>query len=259
MSSGSCQLATGRRAATGSIVALLLSWTVTAVAVAQPDSIFVHCRVFHDLDEDGVRQGGEPGIADVRFTNGVEVLATDALGELDVWVDRALYRFATMTIPAGYWPTTDWYHWVPVGTAGPDTVDFGLRTNPATATDPVHWVHITDTQIKTWGQGHLDDDLLEINELAVPPSFLINTGDIVQVGSDSTHWNNYVSQLAASDFPVLHVVGNHDTLGTSTPMAYYELYVGPPYYSVEVGSWHMMIHNNENAAVGTPGPRVVVG
>jgi hypothetical protein len=96
---------------------------------------------------------------------------------------------------------------VPVGTAGPDTVDFGLRTNPATATDPVHWVHITDTQIKTWGQGHLDDDLLEINELAVPPSFLINTGDIVQVGSDSTHWNNYVSQLAASDFPVLHVVG----------------------------------------------------
>jgi outer membrane protein assembly factor BamB len=235
------------------VVFLLSALAFPALARAQPDSIFVHLGVFHDLDGDGVRQGGEPGLAEIRFTNGEEVHATDVDGKLDLWVDRAVYRFATMTIPSGFWPTTPWYHWVPRGTAGPDTVEFGLKTNVATAADPVQWVHVTDTHVKTWGDSYtFASDLAEINELAPPPAFVINTGDIVQAGSDTTHWNNYVAQIAISNSPVFNVVGNHDTVGTATPFANYEQWAGPPYYSFEVGSWHLMVYNTEVAAVGTP-------
>jgi outer membrane protein assembly factor BamB len=245
--------APSRRTAGGIVAALLAGLVLPAIARAQPDSIFVSLRVFHDLDGDGVRQGGEPGLAEIRFTNGEEVRTTGAEGELDLWVDRAVYRFATMTIPAGFWPTTPWYHWVPRGRAGPDTVEFGLKTNGATAADPVQWVHVTDTHVKTWGDEYtLESDLVEINELDPPPAFVINTGDIVQTGSDTTHWNNYVAQVAVSNSTVFNVVGNHDTVGTATPFANYEQWAGPPYYSFEVGSWHLMVYNDWVAAVGTP-------
>jgi hypothetical protein len=114
---------------------VLFSWTAVSLAVLTPtrvqaqDLISVSCRVFHDLDGDGLRDGGEPALVGVRVTNGREVHVTDGLGAVTLDVDRLEYRFATLTIPRGYWPTTAWYHWVPVGTAGPDTVDFGLETS----------------------------------------------------------------------------------------------------------------------------------
>jgi outer membrane protein assembly factor BamB len=219
----------------------------------RPDEILVHCRVFHDQNADGVRQAGEPGLPDVGIQNGVTTLYTDSQGDLDVRVDRNLYRFATLRIPAGYWPTTPWYRWVPVGMLAPVTVEFGLKTDPRSATDPVRWVHISDTQVLSWGTNiDIRPDLQAINELSDPPLFLVNTGDLVEVGSDTTHWNNYVTQIATSALPVFNVPGNHDTLGTATPLANYEKYVGPPYYDMDVGSWRFIFYNAEAAAIGTP-------
>jgi outer membrane protein assembly factor BamB len=219
----------------------------------RPDEILVHCHVFHDQNADGVRQAGEPGLPGVGVTNGVTTQLTDAQGDLDLRVDRNFYRFATLRIPAGYWPTTPWYRWVPVGLIAPVSVDFGLKTEPRTASDPVRWVHISDTQVLSWGT-YIDvrPDLQAINELSDPPLFVVNTGDLVEVGSDTTHWGNYVSQIAVSSIPIFHVPGNHDTLGTATPMANYEKYVGPPYYDMDAGSWRFIFYNAEAAALGTP-------
>lgn len=229
---------------------LVCVWAFATPALAQ-DLISVHCSVFHDLDGDGVRQAGEPALPGIHITNGYDVFATDAAGEVDLTVDRLQYRFATLTIPRGYWPSTPWFHWVPVGTAGPDTVAFGLETSAASAADTVHWVHIADTQVYSSSDPvKVSDDLLEINQLADPPLFVINTGDLVEVGSDTTHWENYVDQLTVSDFPVLPVVGNHDLNGTS--LDYYELYVGPPYYSFEAGDWHFVVYNSELPTTTTP-------
>jgi outer membrane protein assembly factor BamB len=237
--------------ATGSILIVLVAAGTSAVAA--PDPILVRCRVYHDLDGDGSFQPGEPALPGMRVTNGVDVFETDAAGRADVWVDRERYRFATLTIPAGLWPTGAWYRWVPVGTSGPDSVDFGLKIHPPTASDPVRWVHITDTQI--WEAGphdRLDVVLEEINELEEPPAFLVNTGDLVELGSDTTQWNNYVAALPVSDAPVLNVVGCHDIIDVTPPLALYEQYVGPPYYSFEAGSWHFVVYNSEQAAVATP-------
>jgi hypothetical protein len=182
----------------------------------------------------------------VGITNGLDILTTDAQGQLDIAVDRAIYRFATLRIPAGLWPTTSWFHWVPVGTAGPDTVDFGLKPCPQTAADvdSIRWVHIADTQCQTWTEPYrMDLDLEEINKLPEPPLFLINCGDLVEVGPDTTHWNHYVSQLAVSNSMVFPVVGNHDVIPTVHSLDYYERWAGPPYYSFDAGSWHFVIYN----------------
>jgi outer membrane protein assembly factor BamB len=215
----------------------------------------VQCRVFDDADSSGTRDDGEALLPGVRLTNGVDVVATDAQGEAHLWVDRTKYRFATLTIPAGWWPTTPWFHPVPVDSAGPDDVEFGLRARPASAADvdSIRWVHLSDTQVDTWGHPYrMDVDLEQVDDLPEPPLFLVNTGDLVEVGSDTTHWNNYVSQLSATDLVVFPVVGNHDTLATATPLEYYEQYMGPPYYSFEAGRFHFIVYNDMVAPLATP-------
>ncbi|HET9888493.1 MAG TPA: PQQ-binding-like beta-propeller repeat protein [bacterium] len=233
------------------IAVFALGWIVPAFGQSNP--INVHCRAFHDLDQDGTLDDGEPGIPGIRITNGDDVFLTDAQGELDLVVDRALYRFATITTPAGWWPTNSWFRWVPVAMSGPDSANFGLRQRPETASDPIRWIHVADTQTQGWNDPwRFDDDLLQINQLLEPPLMIINTGDLVEVGSDTTHWDNYMEQISVSNYPIFPVVGNHDTLGTATPLDSYEKYVGPPYYSFEMGSYHFLVYNNEAAPIGTP-------
>lgn len=224
-----------------------------ALAHATPDVIDVHCRAFHDVDLDGAYDLDEPLLEDIRFTNGDGIFRTDAAGEVELAVDRAIYRFATMTIPAGWWPTSSYYKWVPVGMTGPVNADFGLRPRPETATDPIKWIHVADTQVYIWSDPwRFDIDLDEINQLPFDPLMIINTGDLVEVGSDTTNWNNYMQQTSVSDFQIFPVVGNHDTTGTPTPLNNYEQYVGPAYYSFEMGSYHFIVYNTEAAALGTP-------
>ncbi|MGH2571420.1 MAG: metallophosphoesterase, partial [bacterium] len=219
----------------------------------ESDVVHLFCEVFLDTNEDGVRQQGESGLPGVFVTNGVDLIATDTQGRAAISVDRAVYRFATLTIPAGHWPTTSWYAPLPIGSPPPALVEFGLKEFPQTASDPIRWVHISDTQTESWGEiPAVEEDFQQINKLADPPLFLINTGDLVEVGSDTTHWNHYLDQLTTSAWPVFHIPGNHDTLGTGPPLGNYELYVGPPYYNLRAGSWNFLFLNTERPAAASP-------
>jgi outer membrane protein assembly factor BamB len=221
-------------------------------ALAQ-DSVLVHCTVYHDENGNGLRDTGEPGLSGVRVTNGRAVSTTDESGATDVWVNRSSYRFATLTVPAGMWPTTPFYHRVSEETAGPDTTSFGLRTHPATAADPVRWVHITDTHVCEPGAPwQMNEALAQINDLPDPSACVFNTGDLVDAGWITEQWDNYVCQAAASELPLLHVVGNHDVLQLNPPLQNYEAYVGPPYYSLEMGTWHYIVWNSESGSPNQP-------
>lgn len=241
----------------GSLVLPLVVLASATSAGAGTDPCAVHCQAFLDADGSGTREPGESGIAGVRITDGVGAAVTDATGACDLSVDRTLYRFATLQIPAGYWPTNGWFHHVPVGHAGPDTVHFGLRLRPETAekAGSLRWIHIADTQTQGPTEPYrMDLDMQDINELADPPLFLVNTGDLVEVGPDTTHWNHYVAQAAVCDYEIFPVVGNHDVLQTGSPMDHYERWVGPPYYSFDAGKWHFVIYNGSKnlADQGTP-------
>ncbi len=230
---------TGR--ASFALIPIVLFVSICGPALAQ-DPIVVHCLVFHDLNQDGLRQPLEPGLPDIRVTNGLDVMTTDGGGHLDVTVDRDLYRFVAITVPAGHWPSTPFYHWVPVGEAGPDTVAFGLRSFPETAADPVQWVHLADTHVNDWAY-RLDEELSALAERPRPPLFAINCGDLTEVGADTASWEIYCQMTADSPTPVLNVPGCHDDLHDgSPPLALYEQYCGPPYYSFEAGSYHYIIY-----------------
>lgn len=233
------------------LVVLFLTAFRLAAPSARADTVVVHASVFEDLDSDGA-DSGEPPLSGIRVTDGLAVHATDAAGQATFVVDRSVYRFATLTVPSGYRTTNPWFVHLD-GPADTVSVAFGLQADPASAADPIRWVHIADTQVQTWGDPwRMDDVLREVNGIPTPPLFLFNTGDLVEVGSDSTHWNNYHVQLAVSDYEVLPVVGNHDTLSTPSPLDAYEANAGPPYYSREAGNWHFIVYNSEVAWLGTP-------
>jgi len=215
---------------------------------AQPDTIHVHCRVFDDVDGDGVRGAGETALASIRITNGLDVFLTDSTGAVTVPVDREVYRFATLTVPAGWWPTGPFFHWVPVGHAGPDTVEFGLAVRAETAADPVVWAHITDTHANTGGIPPPFTDALEaIDALIDRPLFTLNTGDLVERGDYDVFWQEYVAEVSTAEVQVLPVVGNHD-MSPEDPLGPYERWVGPPYYSLEMGSWRFIAWNSEEGS-----------
>ena len=133
------------------LAGVTLGLLTSARVSAAPDTLWVHCEVFHDQDGDGARQAGEPGLAAMRITNGLDVYVTDPQGSVDIPVDRQDYRFATVTVPAGLWPTNPFYLHVPVGTAGTDSVSFGLEDRPESASDPVVFAHFSDTHVNTYG------------------------------------------------------------------------------------------------------------
>jgi len=211
----------------------------------------IHCQVFHDLNADGSQQAEEPPLSGIRITNGVELFLTNEDGTTGFELDTANYRFVTLTTPAGMWPTTPRYRRYGEESSSPDTLCFGLRDCPESADDPVRWIHIADTQIYGWNYD-LVADLDALAEIPERPVFIINAGDIVNDGSDREHWDIYASMIAQSEIPVLHVPGNHDYCDGDEPLALYEEYVGPPYYSIEFGDLHLIAYNDRFIDVATP-------
>lgn len=207
------------------------------------DTTWVHCTVFLDENGDHARQATETGLGSVRVTNGLDVFLTDPSGDVDVPVADPEFHFVTMTVPAGHWPTGSFYHRIePVRS---EQAEFGLRVCPETSTDPVRFIHISDTHASTEpGAPSFLDALAAINDLPDPPFCIVNTGDLVERGSYASHWFWYVQQTAMSTLPVLNVVGNHD-VDYPASLFHYELFVGPAYYSVDMGSWHFVIWNSE--------------
>lgn len=215
-------------------------------ARAVPDPLLVHCRVFRDDDLSGDRSPDEPLLAGIGITNGRDILVTGADGRVDITVDRSEYRFATLRIPAGYWPTTPWFVRLPSGAAAALDADFGLRPCPESARDVpgIRWIHVADTQVlDPTDRFRLADELVSFGRLAERPLFVVNTGDLVETSPDTTHWNHYATQVARSPLIVFPVVGNHDVLSGATPLAHYERWAGPPYYSFDAGNWHFVVYN----------------
>ncbi|MBU0741935.1 metallophosphoesterase [bacterium] len=216
------------------------------------EPIDVHCLVYLDENEDGQHQPQEPGLPGVRVTNGVDVLSTDAMGSVDLQVDPDDYRFVTMTISSGYWPTDAWYHRLDSTTSRADTVRFGLRPAPELSGNSFRWIHIADTQINSLMYYPLAADIQAMNRLELPPVFIVNTGDIVNDGHVRAEWEYYLDQMSVSEIPVFNVVGNHDDDSNELSLALYEEYVGPPYYSFDIGDWHFITFNTWRRYIHTP-------
>lgn len=225
-----------------------------ATQVPSSDTVSVWGKVFLDLDADGILELGEPGIRDIAVSNGTAagplgngVKLTQPDGSFTFVTPLANSRFVFVTVPSGYAATTPFFH--RLAAPGPDTTYFGLRAAPETADPVFRWVQISDTHVvDAPGAAELSQDLTELEGLALPPDFIVITGDLVNTGAFDTQFQSFLDGIQGHAIP-LHVgYGDHDADGTALQVTNFETFIGPSYYSFEYGGVHFVMYNDIHAA-----------
>lgn len=192
--------------------------------------------VFDDRNGDGRRSPGEPGIASVAVSNGVDVALTDSQGFFRL-ADRAGSRVFVVK-PRGWAP--------PLGAdnlprfyatqAGPTAVDFPLRR--AQEPDDVRVLVLTDPQPSSDAEaGYLARGLLARLGRRTDCLFGVTLGDVVYDRPDL--FGRVNALLAGVGIPWYSVPGNHDlVLGTpneAAAIAPFESVYGPSTYAFHAG------------------------
>lgn len=235
-----------------------------AVAPASAEPQVARGVVYHDLNGSAQREPGEPGLAGVRVSNGVDVVATDDQGAytLNVDDDTILFvikprGFATLLDPALKLPRFYYVH-RPAGTPDggfvfggveptgplPESINFPLRAR----TEPDRFRVVLmgdpqpyDTQEVTWYAREVAPELA-----GVDAAFGVALGDLVGDNLDLLQPYNEVNALAP--FPWHNVIGNHD-LNYEAPTDAdsddtYVRHYGPSTYAFQYGRVHFVVLNN---------------
>lgn len=219
--------------------------------------------VFEDLDSDGTRDAGEPGVPDVSVSNGRDVVRTDAQGAWRLGVTDQTIVFVTK--PADYLVPVDdvqlpqfFYRHFPNGspfelTYGgvaptgplPDSVDFPL-VRDLEASDRFEALVFADPQTRSLGElADFDTDVVQ--ELIGSDAKLgITAGDIVNDPLDLFGPHNEI--VAKIGVPWLNLPGNHDMdydapTDANATDTYKQVY-GPTDYSADYGKVHFVNLDN---------------
>ncbi len=234
-----------------------------ATAAAQADTI--DGLVFYDRNQDGQHQErSEPGIEDVRVTNGREVVLTDEDGRYSLPVDDDMAL--TVSKPANYMVPMDEdnipqmsYQHKPEGSPDlrfggleptgplPEAVNFPML--PTRVTDEFSCAALGDVQTYSGNEvGYARDsavaDLLG-SDLSEHECMLL-LGDVA--GDDLGLYPRIKNTMSAVGLPQYWTHGNHDldfdaTTDEDSADTYRREY-GPAYYSFDIGQVHFVVLDN---------------
>ncbi len=192
--------------------------------------------VFDDRNADGVREAGEPGLAAVAVSNGVEVVLTDAQGAYHL-PDRPEARVFVVK-PPGWKPPAKaaglpQFYGIPGSAAG---TDFPLERAGESDRGPV--LLLTDPQPSSLVEvNYLSRGFVDHLDRTQRFAFGVTLGDIVYDRPDLFGAVNDV--LARIGIPWYSVPGNHDlALGTpdeAKAVAPFESVYGPSTYAFRAG------------------------
>ncbi|HSW67542.1 MAG TPA: metallophosphoesterase N-terminal domain-containing protein, partial [Bacteroidales bacterium] len=240
---------------------LILSLLVLEVGVLQAQTK-ASGVVFHDLNNNSIREPKEPGIANVAVSNGSDVVLTDKNGRYELPVDNEAIIFVIR--PSGYnYPVNElnlpqfWYNHKPLGSPPlefkglpptgplPKSVDFGLITG--NKSDNFSIIVFADPQVSNEAEISYYEKAF-IGELKGKQmhSFGITLGDLVARRLDLLEpLNRATAQIG---IPWFHVVGNHDiNYDATTPQhndETFERNYGPATYAFNHGKVHFIVLNN---------------
>ncbi|MBI3818078.1 MAG: PQQ-binding-like beta-propeller repeat protein [Planctomycetes bacterium] len=128
--------------------------------------------VFNDKNRDGVRDEGEPGIANIEVTNGKDFVKTAADGTFGIEPGRDDY--ISVVRPADRSSTGPWF--CNIKNAGGGTIAFGLASDAPTG-DPRKLVHISGMKLETPNDIKNALEIAgELSNLASRPVCAISTG-----------------------------------------------------------------------------------
>ncbi|MGH1362856.1 MAG: calcineurin-like phosphoesterase C-terminal domain-containing protein [Calditrichia bacterium] len=250
----------------GLIYFILLSGSVCADEIARG-------TVFEDLNGNARYDAGEPGVKDVRVSDGKQVVLTDAKGQYNLSIANETVLFIVK--PSGYAVPTNGYRLpqfyyihqpdgspeglrykgiAPTGDL-PKQINFPLKK----VVEPTSFEAIlfTDPQPMTGAEvDYIRDDV--VSELiGTTAKFGMTLGDILY--DDLALFPRYLSIVSQIDIPWYNVPGNHE-MNYDAPSDKYSLetfkrYFGPPYYAFEyANSYVIVLDNIEYSGTKTDNP-----
>lgn len=207
---------------------------------AQPGS--VSGTVFLDSNANGVQDCDEQGVANVRISNGREVVLTDIQGNYTLPMDGDALIFPVK--PAEYAYTSQSVPAFCIGRAGDVDCNFPLKRQEIR--NRFTMLALGDPQIR--GENPLRcfrEDILD-ELLGQQADFAVVLGDVAD--NDLLVYEPYKVLVAQLPFPLYHVFGNHDAdrdaidfVGSSQTFV---RSFGPDYYSFDEGEVHFIVLNN---------------
>jgi len=246
--------------ANGCVVVLIACvWSFSSVAAAET----ARGVVFNDLNGNGVRDEGEPGLAGVPVSNGLDVLRTDLDGSYELEVDddtivfvikprdwrpriddENLSRFYYIHKPAG--SPDDAYDFPGVEPTGslPTSIDFPLTTSPEPDEFTVIIMGDPQPQTRQEVRFYANDVVAELIDTTA--TLGMSMGDIV--GNDLELFTAVNDVQALIGVPWYNVLGNHDINFKSPNDEYsdetFERVYGPPNYAFQYGQVHFVVLDN---------------
>ncbi|WP_068397585.1 outer membrane protein assembly factor BamB family protein [Kribbia dieselivorans] len=237
----------------GGVVAGPLT-TVVAEAI-DPPTAMVSGAVYDDRNGNDRQDAGEPGIADVAVSDGVQIVRTDADGRytLETRTDRRITDQVFISQPSGWSVGTDEFKtarfYRTLGELSADatpTADFALTKDAKSTRDQFSFGNIADPHVNA----QLPQQIEEINSTTKDLGFIQISGDLTNNATDA-EFNRYKAGTAKSKLPIWPAVGNHEYSSGSSYAARidnYRRHVGPEWYSFDYGNRHFIVLENNGAA-----------
>lgn len=232
--------------------------------------------VYEDLNDNRMRDPGEPGLPNIRVSNGADIVATDADGKYELTVSddaivfvikpsgwatplnaNNLPQFYYIHKPAGSPPDFQFAGVAPTGPL-PESIDFPLTRQAEPQTFKV--LMFGDPQPRDLREVEfIAHDVIEqiVQENAHDASFGVTLGDIAF--NDLDTFGPLNQAIALIGIPWYNVIGNHDlnfeALDDQHSDETFERVYGPNYYSFDYGSTHFLVLDDVTWVGATEGKK----
>ena len=211
--------------------------------------------VFADHNGNGVRDPREPGVANVAVSDQDTVMLTRGDGSFTMPRGRG-HGLVFISVPNGYRATSNWWK------RADEPLSFALT--PVARTRGFTFVHASDTHISEQSVPRTRRLRQLVDSLR--PAFAIVTGDLVRDAlrvpetEARGYYELFVREKSAFRTPVHTVPGNHEIFGIETDKSgvspshplfgktMYRSYLGPDYYSFNMGGVHFVALNTADIA-----------